>query len=141
MPNNPSLNRIVMIKFLHTSSNATYYNPLVESKTRDIPRAGRDGVAHSGTAARGGARWVTDELVRPQNNRPPHPPDDRKNALRHVSGSTNKGNTLFINLSNPKPGAESFLDADWMQTSTPTPLHAWYASAHPCASTNKGIPM
>ena len=27
-----------------------------------------------------------------------------------------------------------------MQTGTTTPLHAWYASAHPCASTTKGIP-
>ena len=33
----------------------------------------------------------------------------------------------------------SFLDADWMQTSTPSRLHAWYASAHSCASTNQGI--
>ena len=28
-----------------------------------------------------------------------------------------------------------------MQTSTTSPMHAWYASAHPCARTNKGIPM
>ena len=35
----------------------------------------------------------------------------------------------------------SFLDANWMQTHKPSPLHAWYAFAHLCASTNKGISM
>ena len=46
----------------------------------DIPRAGRDGAAHGGTAGRGGTGQdgtPTDRSA-PRNNRPSYPPDDRR---------------------------------------------------------------
>ena len=72
-------------------------------KNPDMPRAGRDGAAHGGTAGRGWAGRDADGSVRQGDDRPSHPPDFRRKPLLGVPLEKRISETPWKQMEEQKP--------------------------------------
>ena len=110
---------------------------LVESKTRTYH--GRGGSGRPAERPGGvGQDWVPIELFGQYKTSPGTLQGNARTTLERLSRTRTRKS--YLNMYQQDERRSSVPDADWMLTSTPTLLNASYASAHPCASTNKGLP-